>query len=565
MNPADQSVILLALTGKDIPLYRLNDVASTIISPALSRVPGVAQVLAFSEQLYAVRIRLDPDRIAAMGLGFETVQQAIVQANSNTPVGLLQGERQQFTLRANDQPQDADEFGRLIIAGRAQAPIRLNEIAEVADSVQNLRLAAWRNGERALVLGVFRQPDANTVDVVDGVRASIPALRAALPPGAQLEVLLDRSQSVRAAVADVQHHLVIAIGLVALVCFLFLRRLTATLVPTIAVPISLCVAFGLMYVLGYGVDNVTLLGLTIAVGLVVDDAIVVMEAIIRRIEEGEPPVQAAIAGAREISFTVLAITLSLIAVFLPILLMGGIVGRVFNAFAATVSLAVAASCLVSLTLTPLMSSRLKPPAHGARPPLWDRVLEGGFRGVERGYAWTLDRALRHRGIVWVAFFASIGAAGWTATTIPKGFFPVEDTGQIFVSTEGPRGASIEAMAEVQNRLAEAFRSHPHVQNVVSALGAVGGSISINQGRMFLELKPAKERPPIQEVIQDLRRRAMQFPGMRVFLNPTQNINFGSRPARTQYLYTLQACASTSSTTGRSASSSACCSCRSCRT
>ncbi|MBX9700655.1 MAG: efflux RND transporter permease subunit [Acetobacteraceae bacterium] len=539
VNPADQAVILLALSGRDIPLYRLNDVASTIISPALSRVPGVAQVQAFSEQLYAVRIRLDPDRIAAMGLGFETVQQAIVQANSNTPVGLLQGERQQFTLRANDQPQDAEAFGNLVVGGRAQAPIRLSEIAEVADGVANQRLASWRNGERALVLGVFRQPDANTVDVVDGVRASIPALRAAVPPGAQLEVLLDRSQSVRMAVADVQHHLVIAIGLVALVCFLFLRRLTATLVPTIAVPISLCVAFGLMYVLGYGIDNVTLLGLTIAVGLVVDDAIVVMEAIIRRIERGEPPIQAAIAGSREISFTVLAITLSLIAVFLPILLMGGVVGRVFNAFAATVSLAVAASCLVSLTLTPLMSSRLKAPPHGRRPPFWDRWLEAGFRGVERAYGWALDKALRWRSVVWLAFFASIGAAAWTAYTIPKGFFPVEDTGMIFISTEGPRGASMEAMAEVQNRLADVFRRHPHVQNVVSSLGAVGGSISINQGRMFLELKPAKERPPIQEVIQDLRRRAMQFPGLRVFLNPTQNINFGSRPARTQYLYTLQ--------------------------
>ncbi len=539
VNPADAPVILLALSGKDIPLYRLNDIASTIIAPALSRVQGVAQVQTFGEQLYSVRVRLDPDRIAARGLAFDSVQQAIAQANSATPVGLLQGERQQFTLRANEQPQDAEAFGKLVVAGRPQAPVRLNDIAEVVDSVANTRIAAWRNGERALVLAVLRQPDANTVEVVDGVRASIPALEAALPPGAKLDVLLDRSQSIRAAVHDVQHHLMIAIGLVALVCFLFLRRLTTTLVPTLAVPISLCIAFGLMYAMGYGIDNVTLLGLTIAVGLVVDDAIVVMEVIVRRIEEGEHPVQAAIAGSREISFTVMAITLSLIAVFLPILMMGGVVGRVFNAFAATVSLAVLASCLVSLTVTPLMSSRLKPPAHGHRAPFWDRWLEAGFVGFERGYGWLLDKALRFRFVVYLAFFASVGAAAWTAINIPKGFFPIEDTGQLQINTEGPRGASMEAMADMQGRLAEAILKSPHVVSVMSSLGTVGGSISINQGRMFIGLKPQSERPEIQTVIQQLRRTAAQFPGMRVFITPTQNINFGARQTRTQYLYTLQ--------------------------
>jgi HAE1 family hydrophobic/amphiphilic exporter-1 len=539
VNPADAPVILLALSGGDIPLYRLNDIASTIIAPALSRVPGVAQVVTFGEQLYAVRVRLAPDRIAAMGLSLDAVQQAIVQANSNTPVGLLQGERQQFTLRANDQPQDAAAFGQLVVAGRAQAPVRLNEIAEVVDGVQNTRMATWRNGERALVLAVQRQPDANTVEVVDGVRASLPGMQAALPPGARLDVLLDRSVSIRDAVHDVQHHLMIAIGLVALVCFLFLRRLSATLIPTVAVPISLFMALGLMYLLGYGIDNVTLLGLTIAVGLVVDDAIVMMEAIIRRMEQGMPPLQAAFTGSREISFTILSITLSLVAVFLPILLMGGVVGRVFNAFAATVSLAVLASCVVSLTLTPLMTSRLKAPKHHTRPPLWDRVLERGFRGMEGAYAWLLDRALRRRSVVWFAFLASLAAAAWMAVTIPKGFFPTEDTGQIRVSTEGPRGASMEAMAEMQNRLAEAFRRHPHVENVVSSLGAVGGSISINQGRMFLELKPRAERPPVGQVIQELRREAALFPGLRVFLSPIENINFGARITRTQYLYTLQ--------------------------
>ncbi|HYZ30753.1 MAG TPA: efflux RND transporter permease subunit [Crenalkalicoccus sp.] len=536
VNPADAPVILLSLSGGDTPLYRLNDIASTIIAPALSRVQGVAQVQTYGEQLFSVRVRLDPDRIAAMGLAFDTVQQAIAAANSNTPVGLLTGQRQQLTLKANDQPQDADAFGQLVVAGRPQAPVRLSEIATVADGVQNERIAAWRDGQRSLVLAVLRQPDANTVEVVDGVKASLPALQAALPPGAAIRVMLDRSSSIRAAVHDVQESLLIAIGLVVLVCFLFLRRLSATLIPTVAVPISLCVAFSLMYVLGYGIDNVTLLGLTIAVGLVVDDAIVVLEAIVRRMEQGMGPIQAAITGSREIGFTVLSITLSLIAVFLPILLMGGVVGRVFNAFAATVSLAVIASCVVSLTLTPLMSSRLS--AH-PRPSLLDRVLERGFVAVERAYAWALDRALRFRAVVWMAFLASVAAAGWMAVHIPKGFFPIEDTGLVLINTEGPRGASIYAMAEMQGRLVDILRQSPHVETVVSNLGATGGSISINQGRLFVQLKPREQRTGMVDVVQELRQDAAQLPGLRVFVQPIQNINFGARQTRTLYLYTLQ--------------------------
>jgi len=536
VNPADAPVVLLTLSGGDKPLYYLNDLVSTIISPALSRVTGVAQVQIFGEQLYAVRVRLDPDRIAAMGLGFDTTLQAIAQANSSTPVGLLNGERQQLTLRANDQPQNAEQFGKLVVAGKPFAPVRLEDIATVTDSVSNNRVAAWRNADRALVLAVLRQPDANTVEVVDGIKETLEGLRAAMPPGAKIEVFLDRSASIRDAVHDVQHHLLIAIGLVTLVCFLFLRRITATLIPTIAVPISLCVAFGLMYVMGYGIDNVTLLGLTIAVGLVVDDAIVVLESIVRHIEEGMAPIPAAIKGSQEISFTVLSITLSLVAVFLPILLMGGVVGRVFNAFAATVSLAVIASCIVSLTLTPLMSSRL--PAHG-KPNLVDRIIEPGMRGFENGYRFLLDLALRFRLVVWALFFASLGAAGYMAYTIPKGFFPVEDTGLLAINTEGPRGASFDAMARMQSTLVETLRRNPHVSNVVSNIGAGGSAISINQGRIFVELVPRQDRPAVTEVIQTLRRESSRVPGLRVFINPIQNLNFGSRVTRTLYLYTLQ--------------------------
>ncbi|MEI6158804.1 MAG: efflux RND transporter permease subunit [Roseococcus sp.] len=537
VNPADAPVLLLTLSGGDAPLYQLQDVASTIIAPALSRVQGVAQVVTFGEQLFSVRIRLDPDRIAAMGLAFDTVQQSIQQANSSAPVGLLSGQRQQLTLRATEQPQNAEQFSNLVVAGRANAPIRLNEIAEVADGVQNERVASWRDGQRALVLAVQRQPDANTVDVVDGVLRSVEALQSALPPGARLGVMLDRSRSIRAAVHDVQESLIIAIGLVVLVCFLFLRRLTATLIPSVAVPISLCITFGFMYMLGYGIDNVTLLGLTIAVGLVVDDAIVVLEAIVRHIEEGMHPVAAAIRGAKEVGFTVLSITLSLIAVFLPILLMGGVVGRVFNAFAATVSLSVIASLIVSLTLTPLMASRMK--GHHSAPGLLDRTLERGFVAIERSYAFLLNYALRFRLLIWMVFFASLFGAGWMAVNLPKGFFPVEDTGLLVVNTEGPRGTSIIDMAEKQERIARIFQASPHVTSVVSTVGAVGGSASINQGRFFVELKPRSERHGVNTVIQELRRQASGVPGMRVFLQPIQNINFGARQTRTLYIYTMQ--------------------------
>ena len=536
VNPADAPVLLLTLQGGEVPLSRLNDTAALVISPALSRVPGVAQVLTFGEQQYAVRIHLDPDRAAALGMGFDEAQRAIAAANTNTPVGLLSGPRQQLTLRANDQLSSADQFADLVIGGRGGAPIRLGDIATVEDGVANTRIAAWAGKERALILAVQRQPDANTVDVVNGVRRALPALQAALPPGAVLGVMLDRSVSIRDAVHDVQVSLAIAVGLVVLVIFLFLRRVSATIVPAVAVPVSLAATLALMWALGYGIDNVTLLGLTLAVGLVVDDAIVVLENAMRHMEEGVPPMAAAIRGSKEIAFTVISITASLTAVFLPILLMGGVVGRIFNAFAATVSLAVIASCVVSLTLTPLMASRL--PRPGPEGP-FGHALERGFASVERAYAWLLDRALRFRGLVWLAFVASLLVAGWLAVNIPKGFFPIEDTGLLNVSTDGPQDISFDDMASRQSRVAELLAANPHVARVMHRIGVGGGVASMNQGGMFIELVPRDLRPPVTEVVQQLRRQAATVPGMRVFLQPIQNISFGARQARTLYLYTMQ--------------------------
>ncbi|MGG5820587.1 efflux RND transporter permease subunit [Falsiroseomonas sp. HW251] len=536
VNPADAPVLLLTLQGGEVPLSRLNDTAALVISPALSRVPGVAQVLTFGEQQYAVRIHLDPDRAASLGLGFDEAQRAIAAANTNTPVGLLSGPRQQLTLRANDQLSNAEAFSSLVVGGRSGNPIRLSDIATVEDSVANNRIAAWSGRDRALILAVQRQPDANTVDVVDGVRRALPALQAALPPGATLGVMLDRSVSIRDAVHDVQESLLIAVGLVVLVIFIFLRRVSATIVPAVAVPVSLAATLAMMYGLGYGIDNVTLLGLTLAVGLVVDDAIVVLENAMRHMEEGMPPMAAAIRGSREIAFTVVSITASLVAVFLPILLMGGVVGRIFNAFAATVSLAVIASCVVSLTLTPLMASRLpKPRPDGP----FAHALERGFHYVEAGYAWLLDKALRWRSVVWLAFLGTLVLAGWLAINIPKGFFPVEDTGLLSVSTDGPQDISFDDMASRQSRVAELIAANPNVARVVHNIGVGGGTQAMNQGRMFVELKPRDERPPITEVVQQLRRQAASVPGMRVFLQPIQNISFGARQARTLYLYTMQ--------------------------
>ena len=535
-NPADAPVLLLTLRGGDTPLYKLNDIASTLVSPSLSRVPGVAQVLTFGEQLYAIRVQMRPERLASMGLTLDQVSSAIATANSNTPVGTLSGDRQQLVLRANDQPQDAQAFSKLVVAGRPGAPVRLGDLADVEDGVEKDKIASFRNGERGLTLAVQRQPDANTVDVVDGVRAALPALRAALPPGASLDVNLDRSLSIRDSVHDVQESLLIAIALVVLVVWLFLRRIMATIIPMIAVPVSLAGTLGLMYLLGYGIDNVTLLGLTLAVGLVVDDAIVMLEAIVRHVEEGMRPFEAALRGSREVGFTIISITLSLVAVFLPILLMGGVVGRVFNAFAATVSLAVIVSCVVSLTLTPLMSSWL--PAH-PKPSRIDALLEGGFRAVERAYAWALNLALRWKSVVWLFFIASLAAAAWLVVEIPKGFFPIEDTGLLSVSTEGPRDASYDAMLELQGQAAKIIGNSPYVTMVNSSVGATGNSQSVNQGRMFVELKPRDQRPPVGQVVQELRRAVSRVPGLAVYLQPIQNLSFGARQARTLYIYTLQ--------------------------
>jgi hydrophobic/amphiphilic exporter-1 (mainly G- bacteria), HAE1 family len=540
VNPADQPIVLLALSSPTMQLSAINDFAETIVQPRIATLPGVAQVLIYGAQKYAVRVQIDPDALAQRGIGIDELQKALSSANANTPVGTLSGPRQQLIIAANPQLPDAAAFGDLVVAFRNNAPVRLKDVAVVLDSVENNRTASWFNGSRSIILAVQRQPDANTVAVVDLVRGLLPTLRAQLPPSLSIDVTIDRSTSIREAVEDVQFTLALTIILVILVIYLFLRRVSATLIPATAVPISLIATAAGMHLMDFSIDNISLLALTLSVGLVVDDAIVMLENIVRYIEEGMKPFDAAIKGAREIGFTILSITLSLVAVFIPILLMGGVVGRLFHEFAVVVTMAIAASAFVSLTLTPMMCSRLlRPEVHGAQAGPVARTLEAGFDALLSGYARSLRWVLRHPASMGLLMVATVVATVWLFREIPKGFFPTEDIGQIFISTEAASDISFPAMAERQKAAAAIIQAHPAVDRVVSAVGGAGSS-TVNSGRMFVSLKPRNERPPVSEVIQQLRRQVGGLPGFAVFMQPIQNLRLGGRSSKSLYQYTVQA-------------------------
>ncbi|AWJ86164.1 acriflavine resistance protein B (plasmid) [Azospirillum sp. TSH58] len=538
VNPADQPVLMLALSSPTLTLSSLNDFAETAVQPKVATLPGVAQVQIYGAQKYAVRVQVDPNALAVRGIGIDELQKALAAANANTPVGTLSGAKQQLVLAANPQLPDAEAFRGLIVAYRNGAPVRLGDVANVLDSVENARTASWHNGTRAIVMAVQRQPDANTVDVVDRVRNLLPTFRAQLPPSAKVEVVNDRSTSIREAVEDVQFTLGLTIALVVLVIFLFLRRLTATMIPALTVPISLIATAGGMHLMGFSIDNISLMALTLAVGLVVDDAIVMMENIVRYVEEGMQPFEAALKGSREIGFTIISITVSLVAVFIPILLMGGVVGRVFHEFALVVTMAISASAFVALTLTPMMCARmLTHEPHGAKEGWFGRVLEGGFSALHRGYAVTLRLALRHRPVMGLVMIATVVGSALLFQAIPKGFFPTEDIGQITVSTEAAPDISFPAMAERQQEVARIIQAHPAVADMTSSV-AIGGN-SVNTGRMFVVLKPRAERPPAGEVIQQLRRQLAGIPGMAVYMQPVQNLRIGGRSSKNEFQYTIQ--------------------------
>jgi hydrophobic/amphiphilic exporter-1 (mainly G- bacteria), HAE1 family len=538
VNPADAPILFIALNSPSLNPSELNDYAEHLILPTLSTLDGVAQVNIFGAKRFAVRVRVMPEALVARNISLDELSSALKAANANSPVGSLEGARQSLTLLANKQLRNAAEFAELIVSARGGNPVRLRDVAHVEDSFESVRTAASFNGDRSIFLQVLRQTDANTVKVVDAVKATLPGFRAQLPQSVTLTLANDRSVSVRDALHDVTLTMLGTIALVVLVIFLFLRRFVATVIPTLSLPVSLIGAIAMLYGLSYSLDNISLLGLTLAVGLVVDDAIVMLENIMRHVEDGMAPFDAALRGSREVGFTIISISTSLIAVFIPIFFMPGVIGLLFHEFAVIVSLAIVASAFVSLTLVPMLASRfLTDEAHKQQPGFVVRQFERAFDALLAGYTRTLDGALRHRAIVLIVALATLAGTWALFVTIPKGFFPEEDIGQISVSTEGAEDTSFDDMVRLQARVAEVLRADPAVAIVNSFNG--GNNSAQNAGRMFINLKPRAERAPMKQVVEGLRRKLREVPGIAVYLRPIQNLQLGARQSKAQYQYILQ--------------------------
>ena len=535
VNPADAPIIFLSLTSPSMPLSDLNSFADSLISPTLSTLPGVAQVNINGQKKYAVRIRLNPESMTARNLTIDEVANALRSANANSPVGTLEGPRQTLTIQANRQLNNAAAFAALIITtAPGSRPVRLADIAEVEDSVESVKTASWANGERAITLSVQRQPGANTVATVDAIKAAMPGLIAQMPSSVELKLRNDRSQSIRDSIHDVQVTLVITILLVVLVIFLFLRKASATFIPALSLPISLLGTVALMKAFGYSLDNISLLAITLAVGLVVDDAIVMLENIVRHVENGEPPLQAALKGSKEMSFTIISISVSLVAVFIPIFFMPGVIGLLFHEFAAVVGIAVLVSALVSLTLIPMLASRYV--VHDEREGAgmrWTAWFERGFNRVLALYERLLDWSLIHKRMVLGLAGATLVATVAMFMVLPKGFFPNEDIGQALITVEAVEDISFPAMAELLQRTGEVIRANPAVDTLIV------NAWDSNSGRLFMSLKPRGQRLPIDKVIEQLRKEVRVIPGVSVFMNPIQNLRLGGRQSKSRYQYVMR--------------------------
>ncbi|UQA57227.1 efflux RND transporter permease subunit [Polyangium aurulentum] len=545
VNPAEQPILYLALRSPTLPLNEVHEYAETTIAQRVSMVRGVAQVSVYGAQKYAVRIQLDPQQLAARGLGIDEVAGAVARENVNLPTGVLQGSDRAYVVQASGQLMRAPAFRPLVVAYREGAPVRLDELGKVLDSVENIRTASYYNGERAIVLAIQKQPGANTVAVIDEIKALMPNLRAEIPASVEVQTLYDRSISIRESVHDVKLTLVLTIALVVLVIFLFLRNLTATVIAGVALPVSIVATFALMWLLGFSLDNLSLMALTLSVGFVVDDAIVVLENIFRHLEMGKTPMQAALDGSREIGFTVVSMTISLVAVFVPVLFMGGILGRLLNEFAVTISVALLLSGFVSLSLTPMLASRIlrahkaketagetpgKPKAPG-KPSLWMRV--------ERGYERSLRFVMRHRVATLLVALSMVAGTAVLVVLLPKGLFPSEDTGQIFALTQSAQGTSYEAMDQYQKQVAEIVQKDPSIRSVMSSVGAGGPNAATNTGRLFIGLKDRSERDKSpDEIIRGLRPKLAGIPGIQVFMQNPPSIRLGGQLSRGQYQFTL---------------------------
>ncbi|MBF0153161.1 MAG: efflux RND transporter permease subunit [Magnetococcales bacterium] len=537
INPADMPIMILVLTSEHRSPGKMYDLAATVLAQKLSQVEGVGQVRLGGSSLPAVRVELDPGRLHMNGIGFEDVRTAIVATNANRPKGVVERAERQWSVHANDQATKADDYRPIIVTWRRGAAVRLGDLGKVEDSVQDLRNAGSADGKPTVVLIVSRQPGANIIETVERINQQLPVLQASIPADIQLTKLMDRTPAIRASLREVERSLLLATGLVILMVFLFLRNGRAALIPSVAIPVSLVGTFGVMYLLDYSLDNLSLMALTIATGFVVDDAIVVLENVTRHLEKGLSPMQATLRGVREVGFTVFSMSLSLVAVFIPLLAMGGIVGRLFREFAVTLSVAVLVSLVISLTTTPAMCARLlRPHSREVTPGGWfARSWEGLFQGVLRFYARTLDVALRHSLLTLLVLLATIGLNIYLYITIPKGFFPTQDNGRLIGSIQADQGTSFQALRRKMNHFMRMVGEDPAVEHVVSFTG--GGQR--NSGSMFVSLKPRGERDELDQVMGRLRNRLSREAGANLYLMPVQDIRVGGRASSSTYQYTLQ--------------------------
>lgn len=535
VNPADSSILLLSLSSRTLSMSSLDSYAEDLLSQRIATLPGVAQVQIYGPQKYAVRVQLNPDQLAARGLGVDEVSQAIQSGNVNLPTGTLNGQQRAYMVEASGQLQNAAAYRKLTVAYRNGAPVHLGELGSVIDAVENDKTAAWigKDLTRGIELAIQRQPGANTVKVVDSIKAMLPALRAQLPPGLKLDVAYDRSQTIRSSVSDVKFTLLLSLALVVLVIFLFLRNVRAAIIPSIAIPLSFAGTFAVMYLLGFSIDNLSLMALTLSVGFVVDDAIVMLENISRHMEEGMPPLAATLKGSREIGFTILSMTISLAAVFIPVLFMGGIVGRLFHEFAITIVAAILVSGVVSLALTPVLCSRLLRP-H-ARPA---RVTPGFFEKLAARYERTLHWVIERRVATLLAFAASIVLTGLLYLVVPKGFISNDDTGMLVGTTEARPDISYDAMAAKQQQALRIIAANPDVETVIGVVGAGGPNAAANTGRILIPLKPQNERPLAQRVQESLRPRLGEVPGLNIFVQNQPALRIGGRVSKSEYQYSL---------------------------
>jgi hydrophobe/amphiphile efflux-1 (HAE1) family protein len=540
VNPSDSPIMILSVQSDALPLINVDDYADTILSQQLSQIAGVSQVLIGGEQKRAVRVQVDPGRLAAMGLTMEDVKQVLTSVTVAGAKGTIDGEKRNYAIYDNDQLTKASEYDNVVIAYRNGAAVRVRDIGHAIDAPENQQQAAWQNGKRGIILLIFKQPGANVIDTVERIKAALPRLEAAIPPSVHVSTIADRTLTIRASVADVQNTLMLSIALVVMVIFIFLRSVWATIIPSITVPVALICTFAVMYLLDFSLDNLSLMALTIAVGFVVDDAIVMLENIYRHIEEGMKPMEAALKGAGEIGFTIVSISFSLVAVFIPLLLMGGIVGRLFREFAMTVTIAVLVSAFVSLTLTPMMCSRFLRHHHGAHSRLY-RMVEAMFDGILAFYRRTLDIALRFQFITLMVFLATVCVTVFLYIEIPKGFFPPQDTGMVIGVSEGAEDVSFAEMSRIQQKLAAIIQADPDTSGYVSAVGAGTGGQSGNNGRFYISLKPWDERVggSAQNYIARLRPKLAAVEGGALYLQAAQDIRVGGRLSKTEFQYTLQ--------------------------